>query len=380
MKVVLQAKPLAAALDLAASMLDAKLKRIVGLGHVRLTTEGNQLIVTANVLDFALRTSLPATIEADGEVAIKSEQLAALAGGFPGDAGITIASDETMASIVCGRSRFKVPMLPLELLPSTPAIENETGGVTLERRQLLALLSTAFAMTAEQTRFYLYGVFMHDTAEGLAAVATDGHRLARAVLPGVAGLSQDRRLIVPKPAIKILLKLLADKEVELLTLRRSVSLLQITSARFTFTSKLIDAEYPSYERLVSVSTDNAVTVDRVALTQAAARIAAVALNNKRLSLVGLTWTAPEPSLRLCIAGMPDLADDLIEAEASGNGRFAVQIKHLAQLLDEIGSERVRIDAGAGVGSAILITDPDDANFTIVQMPCLWGIEASDEAA
>ena len=220
---------------------------------------------------------------------------------------------------------------------------------------------------------------MHDTDAGLAAVATDGHRLARVILPGVTGLSQDRRLIVPRPAIKVLLKLLADKEVELLTLRRSASLLEITSTKFTFISKLIDAEYPAYERLVSASTDNTAIVDRVALVQAVARIAAVASDDKRLPLVGLTWKAPETALQLCIPDAPEIADDPIEAEVSGRGRLAVQIKHLAQLLDELESDRVRIDAGTSAGSAILITDPDDANFTIIQMPCVWGAQASQAA-
>jgi DNA polymerase III sliding clamp (beta) subunit (PCNA family) len=70
-----------------------------------------------------------------------------------------------------------------------------------------------------------------------------------------------------------IMRIAADEEVELLTLRRSALLLGITSAKFTFISKLIDADYPSHERLVFVPTDNAVTVDHVALTQAVARMA-----------------------------------------------------------------------------------------------------------
>ena len=202
-------------------------------------------------------------------------------------------------------------------------------------RSCSTLLSKpAFAISTEATRYYLNGILLHDTDAGLAAVATDGHRLARVILPGVTGLSQDRRLIVPKPAIKVLVKLLADKEVELLTLRRSASLIEITSTKFTFISKLIDAEYPAYERLVSASTDNTAILDRAALVQAVARVAAVVSDDKRLPLVGLTWKAPEQALQLCVPDAPEIADDPIEAEVSGRGRLAVQVKHLAQLLDE----------------------------------------------
>ncbi len=380
MKATLQAKPLATALGLATGMLDAKLKKIAALGHARLAVEGDHLAITANVLDFALKLSLPAVIDASGEIAIRSEQLAALAAGFSGNAEIAISSVDTMASVVCGRSRFKVPTLPIGDLPSTPVIDQETRRVEVGREALLRLFSKpSFAISTEATRYYLNGIFLHDTDVGLAAVATDGRRFARVILPGVTGLSQDRRLIVPRPAIKVLVKLLADKETELLTLRRSASLIEITSAKFTFTSKLIDAEYPSYERLVPASTDNIAILDRAALVQAVARVAAVVPDDKRPSLVGLTWKAPEPALQLCIPWAPEAVDDPVEAETAGSGRFAVQIHHIAQLLDELGSNRVRIDAGSGAGSGILITDPDDANFTIIQMPCVWSAQASQAA-
>jgi DNA polymerase-3 subunit beta len=369
MKVTLQAKPLATALGLAASCM---VKRIAALEHARLAAKSDRLIITANVLDFALELSLPALTEAGGEVAIRSEQLAALAAGFRGDAQIEIRSEDTMASIVCGRSRFKLPTLPVAELPPTPVVGNEVGCLALERSELLALLSKpAFAISTEATRYYLNGILLHDTGAGLAAVATDGHRLARVILPGATGLSQDRRLIVPRPAMRVLLKLLADRDVELLTLRRSASLIEITSTAFSFISKLIDAEYPAYERLVPASTNNTAIVDHVALVQAVARIAAVASDNKRSPLIGLTWKTPDKALQLCTPGAPEIADDTIEAEVSGQGRLAVQIRHLMQLLAELKSHRVRIDAGMGAGNAILITDPDNANFTIIQMPCAW---------
>ena len=381
MKVILRAKPLATMLSLAAScIVDAKLKRIAALEHARLAAEGDRLVITANVLDFVLKLSLPSLIEAAGEVAIRSEQLAALAAGFRGDAEIAISSDETMVSIICGRSRFKLPTLPVVELPPTPVIENEVGCIALKRSDLLALLSKpAFAISTEATRYYLNGILLHDTGAGLAAVATDGHRLARVVLPGPTGLSQDRRLIVPRPAIKVLLKLLANRDLDLLTLRRSASLIEITSTTFSFISKLIDADYPAYERLVPTSTDNTAIVDHVALARAVARIAAVASDDKRLPLIGLTWKTPEKAMQLCTPGAPEIADDPIEAEVSGQGRLAVQIKHLTQLLDEFKSDRVRIDAGTSAGSAILITDPDNADFTIIQMPCAWRAQTSQAA-
>ncbi|MBB4261416.1 DNA polymerase III subunit beta [Bradyrhizobium sp. CIR3A] len=369
-----------ASIALAAGMLDARLKKAPALNYARLAAEGDRLVITANVLDSALKLSLPAATETIGQVALRSEQLAALAASFPPDAKITIDDDGPMASMRCGRSRFRLPTLPINVLPSTPTIKDETGRVTLGRSKLAALLSKpAFAVPSDQARFNLHGLFLHDTAEGLTAVAADGHRLARVVAPGISGLSHDRRLIVPKQAIKILLKLLGGKDIEPVTLRRSTALLEAKSLGFSFVSKLIDADFPAYERLVPAPSDNWVTVNGAALTRALVRIAAAMPDEGHLQLVGLTWAAPEQSLRLCIARAPDVADDPIEAGVNGQGRLAVQIKHLSQLLAELEAERVRIDAGTRANSGILITDPDDPSITIVQMPCFWGAEVADAA-
>jgi DNA polymerase-3 subunit beta len=380
MRATLQAKPLAAALGLAASMVDAKLKKIAALGHARLVAEGDSLTVSANVLDFALKLSLPAAAGVAGEAAIRSEQLAALAAGFPGDAEITIAEGGTTVLVTCGRSRFKLATMPIGDLPPVPEIGEEIGRIELEREQLLELLAkVSFAISTEETRYYLNGVCLHGGSDGLTAVATDGHRLARFILPDITGLSADHRLIVPKPAIKILLKLLGDKEIERLTLRCSATLLEVTSATFTFVSKLIDATYPDYQRILPSPSGNAAIVDRAALAQAVDRIAAVVPDDKRLPLIGLTWKAPEPSLRLSIPNAPELADDLVEAEVGGSGRSAVQIRFLRELLGELKGDRVRIDAATGPGSPILVTDPADEKFLALVLPCVWGVEASQAA-
>ncbi|MCG2625606.1 DNA polymerase III subunit beta [Bradyrhizobium sp. WYCCWR 13023] len=378
MRVISQAKPFASAFSLAAGLLDARASKITALQYARLTAENDRVIITANVFDFALKLSLSATIEAEGEIALKSEQLASLAASVPPDAKITIADDGPMASIRCGHSRFRLPTLPIDVLPSTPTIKNETGRLTLGRSQLVALLSMpAFAIPSDQTRFNLHGIFLHDAAEGLTAVAADGHRLARVVAPGISGLSQDRRLIIPKPAIKILLKLLGGKDTELVTVRRSAALLEAESAGFSFVSKLIDADYPAYERLLPVPSDNWGIVNGAALAQALTRIAAAMPDERHMRLVGLTWAAPEQALRLCIVHAPDVADDPVEAEVKGRGRLALQIKYLQQLLAELGGERVRIDGGTRANSGILITNPDDPNVTIVQMPCFWGADVAE---
>jgi DNA polymerase-3 subunit beta len=376
MKITVAAKPLAAALGLAASMVDAKTK-IPALWHARLVAADDNLSITANVLDFALKLSVPATVEAAGEIAVSSAKLAALAGTFSsGDAEIMISTEKApLASIACGRSRFILPTIPIADLPPVLEIKDETGRIELDRSELLAALSKpVFAISAEESRFYLNGIFVHDTDAGLALIATDGSRLARAVLPGAAGLSRDRRLLISRPTVKFLLRLLTDKTIETVTLRRSATLLEITGSSFDFVSKLIDAEYPAYERVLPSLTKNSVIVAGAELVRAIGRVWAVAPEAKTAPTVGLVWTRGEPVLRVVVPGWPDLADDLIAAEVSGAGRIAFQIRHGLELLEALKGDRVRIDSSTAPRSPILITDPDDSDFLVVQMPCSWYAE------
>lgn len=381
MKVIVTAKPLAAMLGLAASLVDSKLK-IPALWQARLAADGDRLTISANVLDFALKLSSPAMIDVAGELAVSASRLAALAASFASDSEITISGDETVASIACGRSRFKLPTIPLADLPSMPEITDEIGRIEIEREHLLELISkTGFAISTERARYYLNGILLHDSPSGLAVVATDAHRLARVILPGISGLSQDRTLIVPHAAIKIIAKLSANKAIDKLTLRRSKTLFEMAAApSFTFVSKLIDATFPAYERILPEPSGNAAIVGRAELALALERIEAVTPATKTAPTVGRVWTADEPELRVIVPGQPDLAHDPMAAETAGAGWIAFQIRHGLDLLDALKGDRVRIDSNAVCGSPILITDPDDADFLIVQMPVAGPVERSEAAA
>jgi DNA polymerase-3 subunit beta len=378
-KITANAGELAAALALAATLgEDKRVRNHSSLEAVNLVTDGATVKIGANVLDHAVTLTVPADIEDPGALAVSGQRLAALAAGFPKDAKIQIGDDGAAARVTCGRSRFRLPVISQDELPAAPAIDGELGRKLVEREEALALFERPlFAAGTEPTRSYLCGIFLHDSDGALAAVATDAHRLCRTIIPGAAGLSQDNHLIVPRPAAKIALRLLADKSHEFIGLRRSPTLLAVEAVRFNFISKLIDASYPDYKRVIPQPSKQAVTVERAALAQALERIKAVADPAVRaMPVCSLAWQDNE--LRLYLAGHPDAADDVIDAAVDGPGRTAAQIGHLAELLESFNGKRVRIDA-ADAMTAVLITDPDDPDFLVVQMPCRVPFQTSQAA-
>jgi DNA polymerase-3 subunit beta len=249
-------------------------------------------------------------------------------------------------------------------------LERETGRVELACEQALKLLGLPLlAVSTERSKYYLGGVFLHDAATAVIGAATDGVRLVKVSVPGVSGLSNG--LIAPSAAVKIIIKLLADKSNERITLRRSSALFAVEAPKFTFISKLIDATFPDYERVIPEPSGNAVTVERARLARALERVAAVADPLiEGGALVGLQWGDAEPALRLQLAREPGAADDAIDAEVAGAGRVAMRVSHARELADEFTGQRMHFDTN-GASGPILVSDPDDPDVLTLQMPCAW---------
>ena len=360
---------------------DRRVKKNQALEAVHLTLDGASVKISANVLDHAVELTVSAVVEEGGTLALSGARLAALAGGFPSKAEITIQADGPTARVACDRSHFRLPAMAVENLPARPTLAEENGRVELAREEAIALFARPlFAASAEQTRYYLCGVQLHDVDDGLVAVATDGHRLACVTIPGAAGLSADHRVIVPTIAVKLITRLLTDnKTIEIVRLARSKTLFAVEGTGFRFVSKLIDGTYPDYRRLIPRPSGSFAIVDRRELVRALDRIAAVVdPQSEAMRLVGLRWSDGESALHLCIPGWPDLADDVLDAEVASTGKVAVQILHLAEIVAEIEGERIHIDTN-GNGGPVLVTDPDDPDVLMLQMPCAWPFENATAA-
>jgi DNA polymerase-3 subunit beta len=263
-KLVATARPLADALAIAAALAahDKRAKDFAALGAIQITADSRSK-VSANVLHFAVEHAFPATMIEPGVLAVSGARLTALVSGFPDTAEIEISTDSATGRITHRRSRFNLEAIPTGDIPRALTLDEETSRIVLPRADAVKLFAKpAFAIGDEASRYYLCGIFLHNIDDGLAAVCTDGTRLCRFVLPGYAGLSQERTFIVPAAAARIASRLLADKANDTVTLRRSRTLFALEGACFSFVSKLIDGNFPDYERIIPSPSNAAVTVNR----------------------------------------------------------------------------------------------------------------------
>jgi DNA polymerase III subunit beta len=382
MKLETPAGALADALAMAelATAADANTRKIASLGAVHITVAGNEAVsLSVNALDRYVGTSCPASISHPGEVAVAVDRLAALAAGFARDATVKLTSDDNALTVRCGRSNYKLPALPLEDLPATPCIgDAPLGQVELDHERALCIFERPlFSVSAERTRSYLNGIFLHSLNDELLAVGTDGARLARTAIPAAGCLSSDRRLIVPLASIKPLIKLL-KKSGSPVILSRSRTLFEVRTEKFSFISKLIDGEFPAYESLIPPARlPNTATVERDVLLRALARLKAVSEDR---SAVGLVWDAGATALRLPLLRERDVvgAED-VAGEFTGSARVAVSLSQLHEICEEFANNKTLLLECNGLG-AIRITSPDDDGMLVLQMPLRWAIDEIDAEA
>ncbi len=256
------------------------------LSNVLLRADGQSLLLKATDLDLEVTERLAADVGQKGATTLPAHILYDIVRKLPDGAQVTLeATGETgQLTLRSGRSRFSLQALPDSDFPDLAAGEF-SHDFKLAASDLKRLIDkTQFAISNEETRYYLNGIFLHAIeVEGhlmLRAVATDGHRLARVEIPAPAGAAGMPGVIVPRKAVAEVQKLIEDPALEV---RVEISPAKI---RFTFgdvvlTSKLIDGTFPDYARVIPSGNDKRLVVDRAPFAAAVDRVSTISSERGR---------------------------------------------------------------------------------------------------
>ena len=257
------------------------------LANVVLSAEDGKLSLTATDMDMDIATEVGCSVMSPGTITMSAHLLYDIARKLPDGSEVEISVGDGHAMVSAGRSSFRLPILPVEDFPAINSSELPVNFPisAADFRDLID--STRFAISTEETRYYLNGIYIHKADSGeLCAVATDGHRLAltRQTLP--SGASQMPSIILPRKAVGELRKLLDDFDGEVL-----VGLSE-TRAEFCFgvvrlTSKLIDGTFPDYTRVIPIGNDRIMQVDVSTFSAAVDRVSTIASEKSRSVKMGL---------------------------------------------------------------------------------------------
>ena len=290
MKITLEAKPLIAALAIVKTIKERF--SIPVLDCVKIEAAGDHVTVSHNNLDQQVEIRLPANVATNGAVIIDFARLAGFVKALPKGALVSLELGETSVAVRSGAAALALPAFPLEDWPTIEStyLRADVAAFSIGPDVILnAFDRVAFAISTEETRYYLNGVYLcnasRDGEAVFRAVACDGHRLAQVDMPPPAGVEALRGLneeynphgvIVPTIAVKALQKILkkADSLAVRSLTRLSAWIVTHGAIETTLTTRHVDGTFPAYERVIPRGNDKRATVDREALAGAVKRLAA----------------------------------------------------------------------------------------------------------
>lgn len=260
----------------------AKRNYVPVLSNVMLSAARGRLNIWSTDLDKESRVSIACDAHANGAVTLPGHSLADLVKSLPkgSQINLSVEKDATAATIRCGQMKLSLESLPVKDYPKMqPGAARNV--FSLSSAALLdALNKTAFAVSTEETRYYLNGVYMHYSEHDatLRFVATDGHRMAKVEMGAPKGAEVIPGVIIPCAAVTELQKLLAkdkgDCEVKLFagTKGTSQGRIQFAIGGAVLLSKLIDGTFPDYGRVIPSGNDKRLVIDTKAFIAAVTRV------------------------------------------------------------------------------------------------------------
>lgn len=249
------------------------------LGNVLVEASGSEMTLLATDLEVALRSRAEAAVNKAGSVTVPAKKLYEVVRALP-DGDVTIEADKGGSAVKVSGGQFssKMPTLPREDFPNLP----EAGGGAAARVQGSRLAQmvarTQFAITGEDTRYYLNGAQFVLKPDEMTLVATDGHRLALVTVKREGPTGDESKAILPRKTLAELGRLLSEGSVEVGYERGENHLFFEIGPRLLI-SRMIDGQFPAYEKVIPRGNDKHVEFERDRLTQAVRRVSI--LSNER---------------------------------------------------------------------------------------------------
>ena len=319
----------------------------------------------ATDLDLQVDESVPATVDQAGATTVSAHTLFDIVRKLPDGSQVELNAAEGKMQLSAGRARFNLSTLPRDDFPVIAEGELPTRfelpAATL--RQIID--KTRFAISTEETRYYLMGIFLHVADDQLKAAATDGHRLARVTVAKPDGADGMPDVIVPRKCVAELRKLLDELEG---TVEVSLS---GTKIRFglgsaVLTSKLIDGTFPDYNRVIPTGNDKLLKLDPKTFAQGVDRVSTIASEKTRAvkmmvdrDKVTLSVTSPESG-----TATEELAADY----GADNIEIGFNARYLLDILGEIDGDTVEVHlADAAAPTLLRENDKSDALYVLMPM-------------
>ncbi|PCK08668.1 MAG: DNA polymerase III subunit beta [Alteromonadaceae bacterium] len=335
------------------------------LANVLIVVDDNQLSITGTDLEVEIVGKIPLEEGAvSGEVTVPAKKFLDICRALPDGAVINFSLDEQKVTVKSARSRFSLSTLPPSEFPSVEGGDNDLSFSCAQREIKRLIEKTSFAMAQQDVRYYLNGMLWEARNGELRVVATDGHRLAMCTRPINLELAENRQSILPRKGVIELSRLMEDSD-ELVEIVLGANHIRALTKSYLFTSKLVDGNFPDYQRVLPVGGDKEIIGDREVLRHAFTRTAI--LSNEKYRGVRIMV---DENLLTIVANNPEQeeAEEKVEVEYDGEPlEVGFNVSYLMDVTSVIDTDKIKITLSDSNSSA-LIEQTGDSDSAYVVMP------------
>jgi DNA polymerase-3 subunit beta len=334
------------------------------LANVLMEAEGSEVRLLATDLEVSLRSKCEASVAHQGSLTLPAKKLFEIVKALP-DTEIRIEQEGASVKLAADRFDSKMATLPREDFPTLP--ESQGTGIPIPRSALREMIAkTQFAITGEDTRYYLNGALIVLKGKQMTMVATDGHRLALVNVDRDATSPADRRAIIPKKTLGELSRLLTEGDGDVYyELGENHQFFQVGERLLI--SRINEGQFPAYERVIPKGNDKKIEFERDRLTSAVKRVAL--LSNERSRAVKFEMAPGKVEIS---SNSPEFGEAREQLTVDYNGP-ALQIcfneRYVTEFLNVVETDAVELELKDEVSQAVM--RPVSANgydYTYVIMP------------
>jgi DNA polymerase-3 subunit beta len=339
------------------------------LANVLIRAAQDSVSFAATDMDLEFVESAAAEIGRAGTITAPAHTLYEIVRKLPEGAQVELnAVNANQLTLSSGRSNFKLGCLPVEDFPqmSEGAMQHK---FTLSAPDLCMIIDrTRFAISTEETRYYLNGIYLHATTANnidvLRAVATDGHRLARVEMPAPQGAKGIPGIIIPRKTVQEIRKLL-DEVTSPVEISISETKIRFAFDQIVLTSKLIDGTFPDYEKVIPSGNDKVLELDARAFASAVDRVATIASEKTRAVKLAIA-----PGHLTVTASSPEAGSASEELEAQYDSMLidvGFNARYLLDITQQIKGDGLRLTL-ADSAAPVIAQDVADSSALYVIMP------------
>jgi DNA polymerase-3 subunit beta len=335
------------------------------LSNVKLDATGKGLILTVTDMDLVASEEVDANIASGGSLTVPALTLYDIIRKLPEGSQVSLKADGSSSrlNVNAGTANFTLSYLPADDFPVMSEGEL-THKFTLASKDFVKLIDkTKFAMSNEETRYYLNGVYFHIANGKLRAVATDGHRLALIDVDAPQGSAGMPGIIIPRKAVNEIGKLLENQSEVQISL--SETKIKINAGRIELLSKVVDGTFPDYSRVIPENNGKIVTVSSVLFNEAVDRVSTIAADKTR----AVKAKFEKGNITFNSQGLEGTsAKEVIACEYTADPlEVGFNSRYVLEMMTQIKSDKLTI-ALDNPNSPALIKDLTDPSVTFIIMP------------